>query len=443
MNPLPTAIAAETLIHDLVANTLGPLHPQDDREIVPLSQALGRILAQTLTSPLDFPLWDNSAMDGYGVRWQDVADCSPQQPVTLPVAFTVAAGQAPPQALPPGQAVRIFTGAMLPPGADTVIMQERAEFQELPPDVSGDGNPDDPQPLGRVTFRQAPPQGNFVRQRGEFCPVGGQLLAAGVRIQAAELAILAAAQQTQIPVYRPVRVGLFSTGDELVPPDRPLAPGQIVDSNRYGLAALLQQAGAIVQDWGIVPDDRPTLAQTLTQALTAPLPPDVILSSGGVSVGDYDYIDGLIRELGGTIHLDAVAIKPGKPLTVATFPAGIPGGRPCLYFGLPGNPVSALVSFWRFVQPALGHLGGVAMGYGCRWLWGTAGADLVSGGDRETYLWGQVTSSPGQGLRFTPAPGGHSSGNLINLGGTNALAKIPVGTRHLGAGTPVELLLLG
>jgi len=410
------AADAEALILGLVTPFSSQTTPL---ETVALAQALDRVLGETVTSPLDFPHWDNSAMDGYAVRHGDVYTASAEAPVTLAVVAEIPAGHPPQITLQPGQAARILTGAMVPPGADTIVIQEVTTRQ-------GD----------QVTITAAPQPQQFVRHRGAFYRAGTPLLPAGTLLGAPELAVLAAAQCPQVPVYRRPQVAILSTGSELVPPDQPLKPGQIVDSNAYALAALVQQTGAIPVPLGIVPDQPDALRSTIATAL---IQADVVISSGGVSVGDYDYVDRILAEVGATLHLRAVAVKPGKPLTVATAPSTLGS---TLYFGLPGNPVSALVSFWRFVAPALRKLAGRAAGWSPLFLPAVTDQALQSGGQRETYLWGHLHPTT-EGLRFRLAGGGHSSGNLVNLAGTTALAVVPVGTTAVAAGSPVRVMLLG
>ena len=184
---------------------------------------------------------------------------------------------------------------------------------------------------------------------------------------------------------------------------------------------------------GIIPDDRPKLTAAMAEAIASA---DFVLSTGGVSVGDYDYVEAILAELGGEIHIRSVAVKPGKPLTVAKFPN-------CVYFGLPGNPVSALVSCWRFVAPAINKLAGLPPStWEPKWLMATATQDLIADGIRETYLWGKVELVQGE-YQFTLSGGSHSSGNLINLAGTNALGVIPVGTNIISAGAKVRVLSIG
>jgi molybdopterin molybdotransferase len=392
-------------------------------EQIDLTAAPQRILAQAVTSALNFPHWDNSAMDGYAVRYGDVKQASADHPITLTLTETIPAGKPPSQPVYPGQAARILTGSMVPNGADTIVIQEVTQRQ---------GN--------QVRILAAPSPGQFVRAKASFYQAGTPLLPAGTPLGGPEIAVLAAAQCTSLAVYRQPRVAILSTGDELVSPSTPLQPGQIVDSNQHALAALIEQAGAIPVPLGIVPDQPQALTEGIQIALAQA---DMVVSSGGVSVGDYDYVDQVLVDLGATLHIRSVAVKPGKPLTVATFPpaaaAGSAGQR--LYFGLPGNPVSALVSFWRFVAPALRKRSGLSGGWSPPFLTAVTQDGLKAGGGRETYLWGHLALTP-QGNSFRLAGGSHSSGNLINLAGTNALAVLPVGTKAIEPGAPVTVMPL-
>lgn len=412
-----TVDQAERLILDRV-HSLIPV--EADIETVPLLLALGRILAQPVTSALDFPHWDNSAMDGYAVRFADVAQATADHPVTLEIGEEIPAGSPPKQVLQPGQAARIFTGGMMPAGADTIVIQE---------DTRREGD--------RVTVLTTPKEGAFVRHRGEYYRAGLPLLPGGIRLGAAEIAVLASAQCAQVVVYRRPRVAILSTGDELVMIDQPLKPGQIVDSNQYALAALVAQAEAEPVSLGIVPDTLEGLRSAISQALATA---DVVLSSGGVSVGDYDYVEQVLAELGGEIPVRAVAIKPGKPLTVATFSQS--DSRPKLYFGLPGNPASAMVTFWRFVQPALRKLSGLAQGWEPKLICARAGETLRSDGKRETYFWGSLHLVEGE-YEFRLAGGSQSSANLINLAQTNALAVLSVGQTLISTGETVQVMGTG
>lgn len=399
----------------IILNLVKVLHPLQDQEIVDLDNAQGRILANAIASELDFPHWDNSAMDGYAVNYLDVQNCSLVHPITLDVVGEIAAGDRPNLKLKSGQAARIFTGAMLPEGADTIVIQEKTKRE---------GN--------KVTIFANPEYQEFVRHKGAFYQAGTSLLEAGVKIGAAEIAVLATAQCTQLSVYRRPRVAILSTGDELVTPEQILQPGQIVDSNQYALASFVHSNGGIPIKLGIIKDSPEELKKAIAEAISSA---DLVLSTGGVSVGDYDYVDQILIELGGNLHIDSVAVKPGKPLTVATF-----NNNNCLYFGIPGNPVSALVSCWRFVQPALRKLSG-QKNYQPHFINAITRHDLKSAGKRESYLWGQLYLVDGQ-YEFILAGGSHNSGNLINLAQTNGLAIVPIEQQFIAAGNTVQVMLV-
>ncbi|NET28909.1 gephyrin-like molybdotransferase Glp [Okeania sp. SIO1I7] len=400
----------------IILNLVQPLDTQRDVEKVDLLSASGRILATPVTSKLDFPHWDNSAMDGYAVKFTDVKNCSPENPIPLAIIEEIPAGYQPQSHIQTGQTARIFTGAVMPLGADTVVMQEVTQRK---------GN--------NVLILESPKnQQEFVRYRGSFYTAGTPLLSPGIILGASEIAVLAALQCPKITVYRRPRVGILSTGNELVTPDQPLQPGQLVDSNQYALAVAVAQTGAEVIRLGIVPDEREILKKTIAGAITTT---DFLLSTGGVSVGDYDYIEDILTELGAEIHIHSVAVKPGKPLTVAKF-----SDTQCVYFGLPGNPVSALVSFWRFVQPALKKLAGVQeAAWRPEFVTARSLQDLHSNGKRETYLWGQLNLGS-NGYEFQLAGGSHSSGNLINLAGTTGLAVVPLNETLIAIGESVKVL---
>ena len=403
---------AERIILDLV--------PTSNTETIDLTLATGRILAESIASKLDFPHWDNSAMDGYAVKFADVRSSTPKHPITLEVVEEIPAGSQPQREIQSGEAARIFTGALVPAGADTIVMQEHTQRVQK----------------NFVKIQIAPTARSFVRSRGEYARIGAPLLAAGTVLNPPEIAILAATGCDRVAVYCRPRVAILSTGDELVTPSETLKPGQIVDSNQYAIAAFVTQAGGIPICLGIVPDDRAKLTAAMSEAIATA---DFVLSTGGVSVGDYDYVEALLGELGGDVCIRAVAIKPGKPLTVAKF---MREDSPVVYFGLPGNPVSALVSCWRFVKLAIAKFSGLAESeYQPAWIEAIATQDLSADGQRETYLWGRLALSDGR-YQFSLAGGTQSSANLINLAGTNALAMIPVDTTAIAAGATVRVLLL-
>lgn len=410
---------AESIILDLVET----LDSQTDLETIDLLAASGRILATPVTSSIDFPHWDNSAMDGYAVRFADVQNCNINQPVILEIIEEIPAGYQPQLTIQSGQAARIFTGAVMPTGADTVVMQEETRRES-----------------NRVSILVSPSKPKaFVRHKGDFYQAGKPLLMPHTILHPPEIAVLATAQCIQVPVFRRLRVAILSTGDELVSPEQALKPGQLVDSNQYALAALISQMGAEIIRLGIIPDRREALNNAITFAISQA---DIVISTGGVSVGDYDYVEEIIASLGGEIHIRAVAIKPGKPLTVATFKQEGKNSqnRQCLYFGLPGNPVSTLVTFWRFVQPAIRKFSGLKQEiWGPEFVQARSRVDLHSDGKRETYIWGKLYLIDGF-YEFEPASGSHNSANLINLVNTTGLAVLSVGKNAIKAGELVSVL---
>lgn len=312
MSLLPVEDALERLL------ALAEQAPIGEVEMLPLAAADGRVLATELVAGLDLPPWPNSAMDGYALR---LADYSGE---ALPVSQRILAGHAP-QALQPGTCARIFTGAPLPAGADTVEMQENCE-------VLADG---------RVRFVEPLRVAQNVRPQGQETRCGEVVLNAGTRLGPVELGLAASLGCAVLPVRRKPRVAVLSTGDELIEPGRALGPGQIYNSNRRVLCTWLQRLGCEVLDAGILPDD---LQQT-RMALGALDKADLILSTGGVSVGEADFLGQVLREEG-ELTLWKLAIKPGKPLTCGHY-RGVP------VLGLPGNPASTLVTFGLLARPYL------------------------------------------------------------------------------------------
>lgn len=400
-------------VESIILSLVQPLDAEIDQEKVEITQVAGRILAKSVVSSLDFPHWDNSAMDGYAVRYQDVANACIDCPKLLEIIEEIPAGSAPKSTIQTGQAARIFTGACIPKGADTIVIQE---------ETKRDGN--------QVKILSVPQPQAFIRHQGSYYKAGEPLLTPGIPLDAAEIAVLAAAQCIEVPVYRRLRVALLSTGDELVTPDTPLKRGQLVDSNQYAFFTAVRNLGAEAIGFGVIPDQPEVLKKAISQAIETA---DIVISTGGVSVGDYDYVEEILTELGGTIHIQSVAIKPGKPLTVAKFPN-------CLYFGLPGNPVSALVTFWRFVQPAIKKQSGLLPQFwGPEFVKARSRQELTAGGKREIYLWGQLYLVDGE-YEFQLAPGSQISGNLINLAQTTGLAVLPIGQSQVNPGDIIKVL---
>jgi molybdopterin molybdotransferase len=308
----------------LVLEGAAPLPP----EVVACGEALGRVLAAAVRANRTLPPADCSAMDGYAVRADDLAQASRAAPRRLRVAFEVAAGGRAERALGPGEVARIFTGAALSAGADSVVMQEEAE---------ADGT--------EVAFFAAPARGEHVRLAGEDVKDGEAVLAPGTRLGPAQLGVLASLGKSVVRVHRRPRVAILSGGDELVEPDEDVAGGRIVASNAYSLAAQCAEAGAIATNLGIARDSRAELERALAAGLGA----DVLVSSAGASVGDHDHVRPVLEKLGCRLVFWGVQMKPGYPLTFGRFE----DGRGPLVFGLPGNPVSAMVTFELFVRPLL------------------------------------------------------------------------------------------
>ncbi len=294
-------------------------------ERVALLDALDRILAAEVRARRDNPPCDNSAMDGYAVRHQDIADATPAQPAGLEMIEDIPAGHLGEKTVGPRQTSRIMTGAAVPDGADTVIPVE------------------DTRAAGRlVQILEPDAVGANIRRRGEDIRTGSVVLPTGTLCGPGELGVLAALQHGFVPVQRRPTLAILSTGDELVEIDEPLEPGKIVNSNTYALAALARAHGAVATMLPIARDSEEDIRRAVEAALEA----DFILSSGGVSVGEYDYIRKVLNDMGGQFKFWRVAMKPGKPLFFCLIQ-----GKP--YFGLPGNPVSSMMSFLQFVRPAV------------------------------------------------------------------------------------------
>lgn len=341
---MPVEEALERLL------ALAEAAPITETENVSLAEAEGRVLATELVATLDLPPWPNSAMDGYALRLADL------QGEPLPVSQRIFAGHAP-EPLQPGTCARIFTGAPMPAGADCVEMQENTEVL------------DD----GRVRFLEALTLDQNVRPQGQETRKGEQVMVAGTRLGPIELGLAATLGHAQLQVVRRVRVAVLSTGDELVEPGLPLGPGQIYNSNRRLLVSWLQRLGCEVRDMGILPDDLERTRECLGSLGDV----DLILSTGGVSVGEADYLGAALREAG-ELALWKLAIKPGKPLTFGHY-RGVP------VIGLPGNPASTLVTFGLLTRPYLLRRQGVADVTPLRFDV-PAGFEWTKAGTRREYL---------------------------------------------------------
>src|SRR5271170_4909562 len=324
--PLLPVADAERLIAERVT-------PVDGRETATLREATGRVLAQDIIAPVNVPPFDNSAVDGFAVRGDDLDPGAEQR---LTIVDRVAAGHAATQAVKAGQAIRIFTGAPMPAGADTVFMQEDCR-------LDGDA----------VVVPPGLKRGANRRLAGEDMRAGAVALAAGRRLAVQHVALAAALGLTRLDVYRRVRVALFSTGDEIVEPGSALPRAALYDSNRYLLSGLLARFGAEITDLGILSDDPKALARAMADAASTH---DLVLTSGGVSTGEADYVRSAVESIGRIVFW-RVAIKPGRPVAMGVIP-GAKNGDGAAFVGLPGNPVAVFVTFVRVVRPLLLRLAG-------------------------------------------------------------------------------------
>jgi molybdopterin molybdotransferase len=403
-------------------------------ETVALADAHGRVLALSIDSALTLPPWDNSAMDGFAVCAADTMAAAAVAPVRLRVVGEVAAGRSPAVHVEAGTAVRIMTGAPLPAGADAVVPVEETDAAAgaaaLPEVVA--------------IFRAAEP-GAHVRRAGSDLRAGGRLLEAGCSLGPAELAVAAAGGYGELPVHRRPRLAVLATGDELVAPGAPLGAAQIPDSNTVGLQAMAREAGARAQALGISGDRLGEVIGALRRGLGTS---DVIVVSGGVSVGAHDVVKDAFAELG-TLELWRVAVQPGKPLAFGRAvrpghegdPPGRAGDPPVLLFGLPGNPVSSLVTFELFVRPVLRRLAGHADLNGRDVVRATLSEPVRKDPARRAFLRVRLERGADGGWRAALA-GGQGSHVLSALAAADGLAVIPEGVATLPAGADVEVLRL-
>ena len=383
---------------------LGGLEPIAGSERLPLQQARGRLLAETLLSPLDLPPFPNSAMDGYALRAEDS-----RSHATLRVIGTALAGKPFAGAAGAGECVRIFTGAVLPDWADAVAMQENVTREGETIHLSAAVNPGD----------NARPRGNEIR-------AGQALLPTGKRLGAADLGLLASVGIAEVSVKRRLRVAFLSTGDELRPVGQTLGPVEIHDSNRYVLDALLAELGVEALDFGIVRDDPEALRQALLEAASQA---DAIVTSGGASVGDADFIVEILGEIG-QVEFWKVAIKPGKP-----FAHGRVGTVPL--FGLPGNPVAVMVTFRQLVRPALLRLMGAAPATSLRFR-AICGNRLHKRPGRLEFQRGVYRRSE-TGEFIVTGLAGQGSDRLTSVSQANCYILLPLESAGVAAGEPVDI----
>ena len=395
-----------------VLERIRPLGP----ERVALTEALGRVLAADVAAPYDNPPHDNSAMDGFAVRFADTAPATEATPVTLPVIEDIPAGRVPQMKLEPRQASRIMTGAPIPAGCDTVIRVE---------DTRDHGD------RVEILIPEDEPGAN-IRRRGEDMREGEPLIRAGAVLGAGEVGVLAAVQQSFVAVGRRPTVGVLSSGDELVEIDQARGPGQIVNSNTPALGAVARACGAEPVLLPTVADDEAAIRASVETALTC----DFVVSSGGVSVGEYDYVKKVLDDLGAEEVLWRVSMKPGKPLFFCMLK-----GRP--YFGLPGNPVSSLMSFLQFVGPAVRKAAGHP-----RDLWPLPESrarmehDVANDGDRRNFLRARLRLDGAGRLTASTSHRAQGSHILTSMLGANGIVVLDP-DQAVAAGGPVTVQIIG
>lgn len=383
------------------------MHPVAEQEVIPLHEALHRTLAHDVLSPMNVPPHDNSAMDGYALRFADLTDGT----VKLKMTGSSFAGHPCTSHVAAGECVRIMTGALIPNGCDSVVMQEH---------VRADGN------IIEIGGSHRP--GQNVRRAGEDIQQGAMVLTRGQRIRPAEMGLLASLGLSEIAVFRKLKVAIFSTGDELQPPGAPLSAGQIYDSNRYTLIGMLRELEVDILDMGNIRDDRDSIKNSLLQAASQA---DVIITSGGVSVGEADYIKQLLAEIGEVVFWK-LAMKPGRPLAYGRIGS-------CHFFGLPGNPVAAMVAFQQFVRDALQILMGqsiepvLPLRAVCR-----SAIRKVPG---RTEFQRGILSRDDDGNLVVHSVGNQGSGILSSMSKANCFIVLPMPCGNVETGTSVEVQL--
>ncbi len=386
------------------------LIPRLGKERLPIQQCLGRVIGEDVHAPRSIPPWDNSAMDGYAVRWADIASASPGHPVRLKVLGDLPAGSVFSGSVGPGEGVRIMTGAPLPAGADTVVQVE---------ETKKDG--------AEVLIFAQPGQEKNIRRAGEDIRAGDLGVAEGTVLRPAHIGLLASFQRSSVYVYQRPRVAVLSTGDELLEIDDPWQEGKIVNSNSYSLAAQVAECGATPVQIGIARDNIQDLGEKIRQALVG----DVLLTSGGVSVGDYDFVKTLLKDMG-EMNFWKVTMRPGQPLAFGTI-----AGKPL--FGLPGNPVSVMVSFEQFVRPALLKM---------------AGHQNLFRPALKAILREEVEKKAGlthfircrllqeNGVLYAATTGGQGSGILTSMAKADGLIVLPRDRTRFAPGEEVRVLVL-
>lgn len=396
-------------VEQAIAQMLDEVQPLSQCVDIRLNDALDCVLAQAVISHINVPGYDNAAMDGYALR---AAEVKPQQALT--VVGAALAGHAYSDAVPVGSCVRITTGAVLPPDLDTVVMQEQVTImQQAGPK--------------QILCKLQPDAGEHVRRAGEDIALGAQVFAAGHKLRPVDIGLLASLGIATVKVWRKLKVAVFSSGDELVPPGEPLPAGHIYDSNRYVIEAMLQRLGVEVINLGLLPDDPDVIEQAFLQAMQQA---DVLITSAGVSVGDADYTRQILQKLG-QINFWQVAIKPGKPFAFGKL-------ENCWFFGLPGNPVAAVVTLEQLVQPVLRQLSGETLTEHTIKLIAESTVPLKKQAGRADYQRGWYWQDE-HGLKVKTL-GAQSSGMLSSVANANCYIVLERDAVSVAAGENVTIL---
>ncbi|HWQ05530.1 MAG TPA: gephyrin-like molybdotransferase Glp [Longilinea sp.] len=407
-----SALLSVSEAQDIILAAVQTVQP----ESILLQQGLGRILAAELSARFDMPPFANSSADGYAVRADDTRNANAVKPVVLKVVGDIPAGSNPDFNLQPGEAARIMTGAIVPDGADAVVMVEATDIYAQGLDA----------PLPQKISLSSPVRtGDSIRPRGQDASAGTMLFPIGHRLLPQDLGLLSSQGFPTIPVFRQPRVGLLSTGDELVAQTEPLLPGKIYDSNSFMLNALLIESGAMITHSGFVPDDEGVIRERLNAMVESGA--DLLITSAGVSVGPFDFIRKIIFEQG-AMTFWKVDVRPGKPLAFGNY-RGVP------VIGLPGNPVSSFVGCLIFVIPAIRKMAG-SLNQKMVTLKAKLSEPVESDG-RESYLRAIIENRSGN--RFVKLSGHQGSGNLFALTRANALLILPSGVKSLPAGADVNV----
>jgi molybdopterin molybdotransferase len=423
----PQALSANA-VNQFLAHLVEPMA---EREEVALFDALGRVLAQDLISPISVPPHDNSAMDGYAF---DGSQLRPDAPLSLELVGTAFAGKARASPLAPGQCVKIMTGAVMPAGTDTVVPQEFVTLRDgsLPAGAGAAA-------AGGLTVVEVPPgllhPGDNRRLKGEDLLQGGVALPAGTRLLPAAIGLIASLGLPTVQVRRRVRVAYFSTGDEILSLGQPPREGAVYDSNRYTVLSLLTRLGCEVIDLGVVRDQPAALEAAFSQAARQA---DAIITSGGVSVGEADYTRAMMKQLG-DVAFWRIAMRPGRPMAVGRIAATGPGQAGAVLFGLPGNPVAVMVTFLAFVRPALLRMMG-ASEVPLPLLKARSAEAIRKKAGRTEYQRG-IVSRDADGMLTVRITGNQGSGVLNSMVQANALIVLNHGQGNIAAGAEVDVMM--